>query len=113
MNRVAVVVVAVIVGVAAGYGLRVVTEPKRGLVVDGGSVQQVVYEAVPDPGAAPPQCRPQSDDGIGRWECIVEPKTGPAPIVYHLDVSDSGAVRGRAADGTDRFTSCCLEVIGS
>ncbi|HEX2051115.1 MAG TPA: hypothetical protein VHJ34_10870 [Actinomycetota bacterium] len=105
------IVVAVMVGVAGGYALRVATEPEHGRVIDGGSLQQVVYEAVPDPGSAPPQCRSETDDGIGSWECVVEPRDGDGPAIYHVDVSKSGAVRGRAADGTDRFTSCCLELL--
>lgn len=107
------VVVALAAGVIAGYALRYAMEPERGLLVNGGDVQQVVYEAVPDPGRAPPRCLPRSADGIGRWECVVEATDGVSPTVYRVDVSESGAVRGSAADGTDRFTSCCLDMVES
>lgn len=102
---------ALAVSITGGYLLRITTEPEQGLLVNGGDVQRVVYEAVGNRGVPPPQCRATSEDGIGSWDCLVESKIGPQ--VFHVVVTRKGAVRGKASEGPSRFSSCCVEVIGN
>ena len=75
-----------------------------GLRVNGSDVVSTVWETQTGPGRQPPQCDPVTDDGIGRWRCIVNLDRG-APRTLEVDVLEDGSITGEQG-----LSACCLEV---
>jgi hypothetical protein len=112
-NGVLAVLALALLGAAFLAGLMAGNEDtgRGGLRVNGSEVVANVWELYGPRGGQPPQCRPETDDGIGAWRCTLfrPPRTlsrltGLGPISVAIEVGEDGSIR--SSDGR----ACCIEV---
>ena len=99
-------VLLVALGFVAGSKL---SDEASGLRVNGSELAATVWEGSEATAGTtqPPTCEPQTDDGIGDWNCTYfsarnQPVEGTARVAS--DGSVTAAVKGQ------RITGCCLDL---
>lgn len=111
-RTIAAIAAAFAVVAAGAFLVGWVTSDGGGLRVNGGEIQQNLYEFWPGVTLPPPQCSPLTSDGIGDWACRVTYKRGERIVTQRVRVSvmSDGSMSGDGPPGYQRFSACCAEL---